>query len=145
MLGFDQPMDANDTMEKSCYVMEKYNTLLRKFKSEHTESAMINRHQVKLADTNIYSKLLLHLQETDEDITTWSNYRDVVIKWYNKYINLGQIGKTAQDGGYHGGTTFSAKEEKETEQAIIELVQELRKLRVEVQGLKEGQSAEVIE
>ena len=139
MLAFDAPMNPNDTMEKSCYVMEKNNTFLRKFKTDHTESAMISRHQVKLSDTMIYGKLLVHLQETSDDISTWAKYRDVVIKWYNKYIKLGEIGKTAQGGGYNAGATFSAKEEDGTEQVMLELVQELRELRTEVRDLKEGQ------
>ena len=101
---------------------------------------MISKHQIKLQNTQVYSKLLLHLQETDKDISTWTLYKEACIAWYDKHLKIGNIGKTANQGGYT--PAYSAKEEDETEKAILELVQEMQALRCEVHDLKESNNSE---
>ena len=81
---------------------------------------------------------MLHLKETDKDISTWAKYKEVVIAWYNKYIGLSMIGVTAQqDRGFNVGPVYSAAQAAKADQTMVDLVQELSALQIEVQKLKE--------
>ena len=99
MKAVNKPMNPNDSMERSFYKMEQVNTMLKSCKNGHNEAAMISKHQIKLQNTQVYSKLLLHLQETDKDISTWALYKEACIKWYDKHLKIGNIGKTTNQGG----------------------------------------------
>ena len=111
MKAVDEPMNPNDSMERSFYKMEQVNTMLKLCKNGHDKAAMISKHQIKLQNTQVYSKLLLHLEETDKDISTWALYKEECITWYDKHLKIGNIGKTANQGGYT--PAYSAKEEDE--------------------------------
>ena len=137
MKKVDEPMDPNSSVENSFYVMELYNSMLRSCKNANDEAAMITKHQIKLKNTNAYSKLLLHLEETDKDISTWASYKEVCIKWYDKHLKIGNIGLSTKQAGYTTAPAYNAQEEAAKEQAMVDLVQELQQLRMEVRDLKE--------